>query len=65
MQDLTFEAAYRTDDYSTAGRVSASKFGLNWTVNDDLRIGSVVAESTRAPDIDELFSGQAQSYTAI
>ena len=65
MQDLTFEAAYRTDDYSTAGRVSASKFGLNWTVNDDLRIRTVVAESSRAPDIDELFSGQAQSYTAI
>lgn len=65
VQDLTVEAAYRSDDYSTAGRVDASKFGVNWTVTDDFRFRTVVAESTRAPNIDELYSGQAQSYTSI
>jgi len=65
IQDLTAEAAYRTDDYSTAGSVSATKFGINWTVYDDLRIRAVVAESVRAPDIDDLYAGQAQTFTSI
>jgi outer membrane receptor protein involved in Fe transport len=65
VQDLTFEAAYRTDDYSTSGSVSASKFGLNWIINDEFRVRSVVAESVRAPDIDDLFSGQAQTFEPI
>ena len=64
-QDLTLEAAYRSDDYSTAGSVDASKVGLNWVVNDSFRARAVYAESVRAPDISDLFSGQAQTYTSI
>jgi iron complex outermembrane receptor protein len=65
VQDLSLEAAYRTDDYSTSGSVSATKFGLNWIINDDFRVRAVGAESVRAPDIDDLFSGQAQTFTSI
>ena len=65
VQDLTFETAYRVDDFSTAGNVSASKYGLNWTINDDWRFRSVVAESVRAPNIDDLYAGQAQTYSSI
>ena len=64
-RDLSFETAYRVDDYSTAGRVSASKFGLNWQITDGFRLRAVVAESVRAPSIDDLFSGQAQTYVSI
>jgi len=64
-QEVTFETAYRADHYSTAGAVNASKFGLSWVINDDWRFRTVVSESVRAPNIDELYSGQAQSYTSI
>ena len=49
----------------TAGTVSASKFGLSWVINDDIRFRGVVSESVRAPSIDDLYSGQAQTYTSI
>lgn len=65
IQDLTMELAYRVDDYSTAGKVDASKIGLNWTLNDQFRVRAVFADSVRAPDINDLFAGQAQTYTSI
>jgi len=64
-QEVTFETAYRADHYDTSGSVSASKFGLSWVINDDIRLRGVVSESVRAPSIDDLFSGQAQTYTSI
>jgi len=64
-QDLTFETAFRTDDYSTAGKVDGLKAGFNWTINDDYRLRAVYAESVRAPNIDDLFAGQAQTFSAI
>ena len=63
--EVVFETAYRVDHYSTAGTVDASKFGISWVLNDDIRFRGVVSESVRAPSIDDLFSGQAQSYTSI
>ena len=64
-QEITFETAYRVDHYSTAGTVDATKFGLSWVINDDVRFRGVVSESVRAPSISDLYSGQAQSYTSI
>ena len=63
--EVVFETAYRVDHYSTAGTVDASKFGISWVINDDIRFRGVVSESVRAPSIDDLYSGQAQSYTSI
>jgi iron complex outermembrane receptor protein len=63
--EITFETAYRVDHYSTAGTVDATKFGISWVVNDDIRFRSVISESVRAPSIDDLFAGQAQTYSAI
>jgi outer membrane receptor protein involved in Fe transport len=65
IQDLTLEAAYRSDDYSSAGRVDASKVGLNWRFTDSISLRAVYAESVRAPDINDLFQGAAQTYTSI
>ena len=53
------------DDYSTAGAVDASKVGLNWKINDQFRLRGVVSTSVRAPTIDNLFAGQAQTFTSI
>jgi iron complex outermembrane receptor protein len=65
VDELVFETAYRVDHYSTAGSVDATKFGLSWVVNDDLRFRGVISESVRAPSIDDLYAGQAQDYTGI
>ena len=65
VDELVFETAYRVDHYSTAGSVDAMKFGLSWVVNDDIRFRGVISESVRAPSIDDLYAGQAQSYTGI
>ena len=63
--EIVFETAYRVDHYSTAGAVDATKFGISWVINDDIRFRGVVSESVRAPSISDLYSGQAQSYTSI
>ena len=63
--EITFETAYRVDHYSTAGTVDATKFGISWVINDDVRFRGVISESVRAPSISDLYSGQAQSYTSI
>ena len=65
IQDLSLEAAYRYDDYSTAGGVDAMKLGLNWTINESFRTRLVYADSVRAPSIDDLFAGQAQTFVDI
>ena len=65
IEELVLEAAYRVDDYSTAGDVDASKVGLNWKLNDQFRVRGVYSQSVRAPTIDNLFAGQAQTFTAI
>ena len=65
VEELVFDAAYRTDDYSTAGSVAASKIGLNWKVNDQVRLRAVTSESVRAPNISDLYAGQAQTFSAI
>jgi len=63
--EIVFETAYRVDHYSTAGSVDATKFGLSWVINDDIRFRGVISESVRAPSISDLYAGQAQTYTSI
>lgn len=65
IDELNFETAYRYDDYSSAGGVNAYKFGLEWIMNEDIRFRGVYARSVRAPNIGDLYQGQAQTYTAI
>jgi len=65
IQELSFEAAYRVDDYDTAGSVSAAKYGLNWIMSDQFRVRAVIADSVRAPNIDDLYAGQAQTFETI
>jgi len=52
---LAVEAAYRRSDYSTAGEVSAYKYGANWAVNDSVRFRGAFQTVVRAPNIGELF----------
>lgn len=62
---LVLDAAARYADYSTIGNATSWKLGLDWTINPELRARFTVSEAIRAPNIDELFSGQSQSFARV
>ena len=55
-KEFFLEAAIRAADYSTIGRTSSWKLGLNWAFNPSIRFRAQVSSAERAPDITELFS---------
>ncbi|HYF22369.1 MAG TPA: TonB-dependent receptor [Caulobacteraceae bacterium] len=64
-QDLTLNMQGRLVDYSNFGNADVYKIGLNWKVNDDLRIRSAVGTSFRVPDVVELYGGAVQTFAFI
>ncbi len=56
VEQLDFEAAVRYSDYDTIGSTTATKLGVNWAINEDLRFRASKATSVRAPNLSELFS---------
>ena len=62
---LVLDTAVRYADYSTIGNATSWKLGLDWTINPELRARFTVSEAIRAPNIDELFSGQSQSFAGV
>ncbi|GAB1085288.1 TonB-dependent receptor plug domain-containing protein [Shewanella algae] len=65
VQDLTLETAFRYMDYSSSGSDTAWKVGINWALNDDLRIRANRSKSVRAPNIAELYTPSSQTFRTI
>lgn len=59
---IDFEAAGRSGDYSTVGRVFSWKLGGTWSPIDSIKFRAVYAKATRAPNIGELFQAPAQTF---
>lgn len=59
---MNAKAAYRASDYSTVGSTSSWNVGFDWQVTDWVRFRVIEAESTRAPNINELFSPPSQTF---
>ena len=55
VQQLNFSAAYRWADYSGVGSVDSWKGGLDWTVNDVLRLRTTISQDVRAATMGEKF----------
>jgi iron complex outermembrane receptor protein len=55
VQQLNFSAAYRWADYSGVGSVDSWKTGIDWTVNDVLRLRTTVSQDVRAATMGEKF----------
>ncbi|MFM2043024.1 MAG: hypothetical protein RLY86_1600, partial [Pseudomonadota bacterium] len=53
VKELNLEAAYRTSDYSNAGRFDTNKIASTWVVTDDLRFRGSRQKVIRAPNIGE------------
>ncbi len=60
--NLTLNLQYRFTDYSSFGADDAYRAGLNWAVNDWVRIRGNVSTAYRAPSVTDLFSGGVQSF---
>jgi len=54
--------AYRFSDYSNVGDVNSFAVTGNYQPIPDLRIRAGFQRATRAPNVDELFAGQAQGF---
>lgn len=61
-ESLDFDAAIRHADYSTVGGVNTWKAGFGWSPIEDIRLRGVYSEAIRAPNINELYGGQAETF---
>lgn len=59
---LDFSVASRYSDYSNFGDTVNNKFGFRWKPFDDLMFRGNYSEGFRAPSINNLFAGDADSY---
>ncbi|MFA9216888.1 MAG: TonB-dependent receptor domain-containing protein [Sphingomonadaceae bacterium] len=59
---LNFKGAFRHGDYSTVGSTNSWNAGLEWAVNNDVKFRGTRALSTRAPNINELYSPPSQDF---
>lgn len=64
-RNLSVDAAVRYSDYSTVGHTLAWRWGVDWAVNDALRMRGTMSSAVRAPNIDELYGGQSQNYFSV
>ena len=62
VKDLSLEAAVRSSDYSTVGRVSTWNVRLNYAPINDVRLRGAYSKSVRAPNIGELFTGPSHTF---
>lgn len=61
-QYLGLEMGVRFSDYSTAGGVTSYKIGGEWRPVEDLKIRGLYQRAVRAPNVQELFLGQSNSF---
>jgi iron complex outermembrane receptor protein len=60
--NLSFLGAFRAGDYSTVGRTNSWNAGFEWLPIRDVKLRATRAVSTRAPNINELFSPPSQDF---
>jgi outer membrane receptor protein involved in Fe transport len=61
-KQLNFLGAYRRGDYSTVGNTNSWNAGFEWAPISDVKFRGTRALSTRAPNINELFSPPSQDF---
>lgn len=65
VKSLAVGAAARYSDYDTIGSTRAWRWNIDWAVADSLRIRGNMSAAVRAPNINELFSGQGQAFGSV
>lgn len=62
---VEFDGAIRLTDYSTSGQVVSWKTGLNYSINDTVRLRGSVSRDIRAPNVSELYTSISTGTTNI
>lgn len=62
---LALNGALRASKYSTVGRTTSWTGGLEWQPVGDVRVRATRALSTRAPNINELYSPPSQTFPSV
>lgn len=62
IKSLALTAAARASDYSTVGSTTSWNTGLEWAPVNDVKVRLTGAQSTRAPNISELFDPPQQTF---
>jgi len=62
IEGFNIKAAIRASDYSTVGSTTSWNVGFDYAVNEQLRFRVIQAQSTRAPNINELFQPDSQTF---
>lgn len=65
VKSLTFDMAGRASDYTTVGHTFSWKSGLDWAINDSIRVRGTYSNAVRAPNISELFDPQSVNFFGI
>lgn len=55
----------RVSDYDTFGTDTSWKVGARWVVIDSLTLRGTYSRAYRAPNVSELYSGQAESFESV
>jgi iron complex outermembrane receptor protein len=61
-KSLSLLAAVRAGDYSTVGNTTSWNLGMEWSPIANVKLRATRALSTRAPNINELFSPPSQDF---
>lgn len=64
-KQLNFLGAFRAGDYSTVGRTNSWNAGLEWMPISDVKFRATRSLSTRAPNINELYSPPSQDFPSV
>jgi outer membrane receptor protein involved in Fe transport len=67
IQELSLNGAFRNSDYnlSGVGDVWTYSVGADWKLDEDISFRGQYQSAIRAPNVGELFGGQAQNFTAF
>jgi outer membrane receptor protein involved in Fe transport len=64
-QDVSINLAGRYTKYENFDAVESWKVGLNWQINDSVRIRSTLSEDIRAPNLNDLYQPAGISSTGF
>jgi outer membrane receptor protein involved in Fe transport len=61
IKNLSSDIAGRYTDYSVSGAVQTWKIGLDWQLNDDVRVRGTTSVDIRAPTLNDLYTPPTQT----
>lgn len=61
IKQFDVELAYRASEHSRSGNYDTSKWGINWAVNDSLRLRGSKQSVVRGPNIGEFFGAAVEA----